>query len=437
MPQPVTQVLARAEQDLASGRFEDALRGFAAVVRAAPAHPRARLRIADTLLNLDEKRRAIDVYRGLAWHFLRSGQPLLGLVAAKMVIALDPAYQDLLDILGELYAAESDRLGDGDLSPVTPLTAQTQVDGFPLEGRAALVDLAARLALDVSAAGAAPAQLPPIPLFSHLSGDALVSVLGSLRLRRYGDGEAIITEGEPGEAFFMLADGQVHVTKRVDGRPALLAELAEGAVFGEMALVSNAPRTATVRAMGEVALLSLSRSDLERHAGELESVTVALRKFTRARFLANLAATSPLFADVPREQRRALLRRFQAKAANPGDILIEEGEPGRGLFLVLRGDYQVTRRDFGPGHVVATLRSGDVFGEISLLRAVPATATVTARASGEVLFLGRDDFGQALAAHPTLLANLQEISTERIRANQASSAAAVGQATTDQHALLV
>ncbi len=416
---PVSTVLSRAEADLAAGRFEDALRGFAALVYAVPGFPRARLRVADALLNLGHKKKAIEVYRALAWHYLRLGQPLLGLVAAKMVIALDPGYQDILEILAELYSADSDRLADTELAPVEVALEGVEVQVFPTSSGDVLADETARLAAATDGGVAYPRKLPPVPLYSHLAKDTFTRVLDSLRLRRFADGETIIAEGSPGDAFFMLADGLVVVTKKVGGASRTLAHLSEGAVFGEMALVSNAPRTATVTARGEVALLSLARADLETQAGELDSLTQALRKFTRGRFLANLAATSALFALLGKDERRALLRRFQAQIVGAGDILIEEGEAGRGLFLVLRGEFDVA---VGAAKV-ATLKSGDVFGEISLLRASPTTATVTARAQGEILFLSRDDFAPALQAHPGMHVALHEMTTKRLVANQAVVAA--------------
>lgn len=419
------EILAQAEIDLIGQHFESALYGYMVVVQSAPSFSRARLRIADTLLSLGQKKRATEVYRSLAWHYLRTGQPLLGLVAAKMVIALEPGTEDILLVLAELYSAESDRIGELDLPPAAVLDPERPAQPPLRVTGEELYQAAVKVATDVSQVSEIPAHLPPIPLFSHLAEEPFIKVLDSLRLRRYTDGEVIIREGEAGDAFFMLADGIVSVTKNVGGEQRTLANLSEGAVFGEMALVSNAPRTATVHARGEVSLLSLARVDLEKHAGELESITGALRKFTRGRFLANLAATSPLFSDLNRDERRSLIKRFQSQVVGPGDILIEEGEQGRGLFLVLRGDFDVTRKGTGGKQRLATLKSGDVFGEISLLREQPTNASVAAKSSGEVLFLARSDFLPAIEQHPTLHATLRELTAERLRANRMVPAGAV------------
>ncbi|MEO1228339.1 MAG: cyclic nucleotide-binding domain-containing protein [Myxococcota bacterium] len=397
-----------AETAFARGEWKTALAGHLAVVRAAPGFAAARFRIADALLNLGHRSEAKAVYRGLAWHHIRGGQPLAGLVATKMLLALDPELDDLLAILAELYSSESDRTGDVDVTP--PVGLPEGAAGEVSEDGRVLLEVAAAEAGNMDGITVVPEVLPPIPLFSHLTEQAFFTVLESLRLRRFANGEAIIREGEVGDAFYMLAEGQVNVTRSVGSQEALLARLGRGAVFGEMALVSRAARQATVRANGDVDVLELDRADLEAHAGQLESVKQALKKFTRGRFLANLAATSPLFQALARPDRRALMGRFRPQRVFPGDILIEEGEAGRGLFLILTGQMGVAAGSSN----LAQLRSGDVFGEISLLHQAPTTATVTAESAGELLFLPREDFGEVLAIYPAVAETLRAMSSERL-----------------------
>lgn len=415
--QPVALVLESAEAAFEAGRWEEALAGFLSVSRAVPRYAPARFRVADALLNLGHRDRAKAVYRGLAWHHIRGGRPLSGLIATKMVLALDPELDDLLVILAELYSSESDRTGDVDAPEPAGMPGPDEepvlAPGIALTGEA-LAEEAARLAADTDAITHQPELLPPIPLFSHLSEEAFVAVLGSLRLRRFADGEALIREGEMGDSFFMLAEGQVAVSRDVGGEDTLLARLSRGAVFGEMALVSRVPRVATVRAVGDVDVLELERAELESHAGQLESVKQALKKFTRGRFLANLAATSPLFEPLSRPDRRGLMGRFRPQRVFPGDIVIEQGAASPGLYLVLSGQMRVVTGAGAEAVDLATLRSGEVFGEISLLHDGPATATVAAESAGEILFLPREDFQPVIETYPAVAVALREMSAERL-----------------------
>ena len=213
MARSLPEVFEAAERAFAEYRWSDALRGYVAVIRAAPGFTRARYRVADALLNLGDVEQAKTVYKSLAWHFIRTGHPLLGLVVCKMVLALDPTYDDLLQILAELYSSESERVADVPLPSPLPLPDGAPAPDVPNLDAPTLLETAARIAADTDGIAEPPPRFPQIPLFSQLSEDAFLRVLASLRLRRYTDGDRIVVEGQPGDSFFMVADGVVRVSR--------------------------------------------------------------------------------------------------------------------------------------------------------------------------------------------------------------------------------
>src|SRR5262249_26229085 len=147
----------------------------------------------------------------------------------------------------------------------------------------------------------------------------------------------------------------------------------------EMALLSAQPRSASVGCTTEVDLLEVGRQSLASLADELGAVAEALHGFTRERLLGNLMATSELFKPFNRMQQRDLLLRFTSHDVSPQTVVINEGEEGRGLFVVLSGELDVSRRaSDGTMVPLGGLKTGDVFGEMSLLRNAKTTATVTA-----------------------------------------------------------
>jgi hypothetical protein len=78
----------------------------------------------------------------------------------------------------------------------------------------------------------------------------------------FAPGEVIFRQGDPGDFVYTIIDGQVEVIRKdLDGEEKVINRLGPGEYFGEMALVSNAPRTATVRAMTPVTALTLARTD--------------------------------------------------------------------------------------------------------------------------------------------------------------------------------
>jgi CRP-like cAMP-binding protein len=138
--------------------------------------------------------------------------------------------------------------------------------------------------------------------------------------------------------------------------------------------------------------------------------------FCRRRLLANLLNTSPIFAPFDREAREDLLRRFQSRVFERGQKLTEEGKETEGLFVILTGEVQVTKRDEETGEpvVLTSLREGDVMGEIGLIRDVPATATVTALRKCAVVMLPGDDFAELISDHEDVRTYLQGLTAERL-----------------------
>ncbi len=412
-------VFTQAEEQLRTGKYQDALANYLRVVRAVPEFWRARFRVADTLLSFKARGESLEIYKALAWHAIKGGFPLSALVAIKMAAALDPKELESIEILAQLYSRSSDRLSAAfephrrvptDRDPVP-----APENWFP----ESLIDAAADEAADTSKMGAFPDKLPAIPLFSFLDEDAFVKVLAGLQLRRYVKGQTLIQEGQPGDSFFILAEGTVEVTRKMGERSVSLARLQPGAVFGEMALISKAPRTATVIASEDCDLLELKRASLEAQAQHLASVTKALKEFTHDRFLANLTATSAVFKPFPKTIRNEIVKKFKDYPTEPGDELIAEGEQGQGLFLIVKGNIEVSKK--GPDGnklVLATLKEGDVFGEISLLQSTPTTATCQALTRGELLFLPKKDFVSTMARHPELKDELSKITAERIQKNK-------------------
>ena len=123
---------------------------------------------------------------------------------------------------------------------------------------------------------------------------------------------------------------------------------------------------------------------------------------------------------------RAELARFGA-----GEKLIEQGQAGDSMFLLVRGQASVTVQRHHETTVVARLMGGDCFGEMSLLTGEKRSATVVAEVDCEVVEIGKAVLGEILQRHPDLLARLSEllahrrIETEGILASAGFSISAV------------
>jgi CRP-like cAMP-binding protein len=110
------------------------------------------------------------------------------------------------------------------------------------------------------------------PLFAPLAPPTLEALAQKLVLVAYAAGATVVREGDPGDRFYLVSVGQLAVS--AGGRDK--ASLSPGDFFGEIALLRNVPRTATVTAVGEVELYALERDDfVSAVTGHPESAAAA------------------------------------------------------------------------------------------------------------------------------------------------------------------
>ena len=105
-----------------------------------------------------------------------------------------------------------------------------------------------------------------------------------------------------------------------------------------------------------------------------------------------LLAHSPLFAGLPRRLLARLGTRFLEKGYHPGEIVFQEGDPGRALFVVVEGTVEITQATAKGEYVLRTLGPGDAFGEIALIDDFPRSATARLATPARLLILYKSDF---------------------------------------------
>ncbi|MEE2657557.1 MAG: Crp/Fnr family transcriptional regulator [Candidatus Latescibacterota bacterium] len=126
--------------------------------------------------------------------------------------------------------------------------------------------------------------LRQVPLFDCL-GDAEIEALWKLTFARTFDhGQLIIMANEPGDSLFIIRSGQVKVSLiHEDGKEFILSLLGEGEVFGELALLDDRPRSASVTAMVKTELVMLKRADFQALLGRVPQIAVSLLEELAAR----------------------------------------------------------------------------------------------------------------------------------------------------------
>lgn len=423
----VSALRRRGGTHFAAEAWEDALAAYAEIVRLDPGDHQARFRAARCLVQLGEQERALTAYHAAAEGLLKKDYLLSAMAACKEALRINPVERRVKDTLRRIHARAEAEVGRTPVPPPLPpepledegdlWSALTDLRGEELVEKAMEV-----LGRPQDEAAVGEAVRPPLPLFAELDREAFVDVVLRMGLADHAPGDVLIEQGAKGDAIYVLTAGGARVVRHdEDGRETELARLPGGTLVGEMALLTDAPRSASVVVDRPSEVFVLSRRDVEELSRDHAAIPTQLVQFCRKRLLANLVNTSPLFAPFDPAARLEILSRFASRVVKPGEVIIREGQAGDGLYVVLTGEVQVSGTDdAGERVVLATLREGDVFGEISLIRDVPATATVSAVRRTAMVVLPADDFAHLVADHAEVREYLSGLTAERIERTSAA-----------------
>ena len=406
-----------------AGDRAGALRWAAALVTAAPESLGAGLLLARLLLDSGRAASARPLAEAVFTRAIARGELPYALAAALLTGELGGDAPALMTAIANAFGAGSARLSTHASAHPPPLLPSELPPHFAALAEHALLDAAdkaAERASRVDDGQSAKAKVPALPLFSALPPAGLARLLACFALRELAAGSVVVEQGQPGTEAFVVVRGLCEARRRVESvagasqPPLALATLGAGAVFGEMALVSEAPRAASVVALEPTLLLVAGRSALEAVAKDEPAIGRALSAFCEQRMLANLVRHSAILSSLPEAQRAALLARLERRSLARGDSLLRQGHESDGLFLLASGQVQVRAHDqAGEALVLAQLGAGDVVGEISLVLRRPATADVVALSPTIALLLRREVFQEVVREHPTLLRDLYELAVKR------------------------
>lgn len=415
---PIDRALAL----LLAGEKEAALRWSAAVVAQEEGPPSALILTCRLLADLGRTEAAIEGFKLGLSKSIDSGNLPLAVAAVADLRVLGADVDSALDDIAAAFCAGSKRLSETPPPPPPlPAFAEFQPLSSFLTGPALLskatqiVHEASRKTQEQRDSLGDPPPVAPLPLFSALEKDALRALIPAFEMITVPAGKEVIVEGEEGAEAYIVARGELEVRRKAqDGEEAVtLARLTNGALFGEMALLSRAPRAGSVVACRPSILLVARRDALEAVAEKRTDVGAELAAHCRRRMVANLVRTSPVLRTVPPDERPALVERFETKTFEKGERLITTGEDPDGLHLVASGEISVVGYEGTEPFVIATLGVGDVAGEVALVLRRKASADVVAVRPTVTLHLPRLDFVDLIREHPAILQSLYMLAVER------------------------
>ncbi len=328
-------------QDLiAKKNFSKAVEVLRAQTQAKPHDRRMRLQLADVYVMAGQERQAIPVLMTLADQEASDGFAAKAIAILKRIEKIEPGRRDVEERMAKMIQDKSRRTQSvAKPANLPPISASGMNFGFEE------IDSSSEIELGVSAPESEPAPSfdagpafdapPPVdflpepavtpapapapaadlvaefddsfavepetaepakmglstPLFDGFSAEELVAVMRGLELVSFEAGDVIVAEGAAGDSMFILTTGRVKAyVKSPKGRSMKVQEFEEGDFFGEIAVLTGKPRTATLTAAVDCECLELNRATLDEITKTHPGVREVLKKFQKDRALSTVQA---------------------------------------------------------------------------------------------------------------------------------------------------
>lgn len=226
-------------------------------------------------------------------------------------------------------------------------------------------------------------------MFMSLEENDLQVVIDAMDQRKVTPKEFVINEGEPGEVLYIVESGEMSCTKIINGTSTFLKNYKAGDVFGELALLYNAPRAATIQTDSESFLWVLDRQTFNH------IVKDASQK--KRQKYETFLQTVPILQNMDHYERSKLADCIKEKKYEDNDQIIKQGDQGDVFFILSDGGAYATL-DANPSQSVKDYKPGDYFGELALLKDEPRAANIYAKGQCKVICLDRKSFKRLLGS---------------------------------------
>lgn len=252
-----------------------------------------------------------------------------------------------------------------------------------------------------------------ILLFKSLDSDQMHQVLDAMFEKVVEAGENIITEGDDGDFFYVIESGQYDILKVIDGEQKHLGSYDAKGSFGELALMYNAPRAATIISTTSGSLWAMDRETFRK----IVVKATAKKRRMYEEFLRNVEVLSVLKEHEVTKVADAI----ETRSFQEGDTIINQGDDPDYFYIVVDGTVDIRRRGDDKNdpsreiHLV-TLERGQFFGELAFLTRKPRAASVYAKGDVKCACLDVQAFERLLGPCKKLLERNMELYEQQLAA---------------------
>ncbi|KAI1900792.1 hypothetical protein AGOR_G00053520 [Albula goreensis] len=238
----------------------------------------------------------------------------------------------------------------------------------------------------------------------HLEQGQILAIVDCMHPTTVAKGCCVIQEGDDGSLVYVLEEGKVEVTK--EGQK--LCTMDPGKVFGELAILYNCTRTATVTALTDIKLWAIDRQGFQT----IMMRTGLIRHSQYMEFLRSV----PSFQTLPEDVLSKVADVLEETHYSDGDYIIRQGATGDTFFIISEGQVNVTKQKSAGEEPVflSTLSKGNWFGEQALKGEDVRTANVIAVGDVTCLVVDRETFKQ-------LIGGLEDVSKKVYESDEAKA----------------
>jgi len=233
-------------------------------------------------------------------------------------------------------------------------------------------------------------------LFANYDEAQMVELVEHMKLVDVAQFEVLIQQGDEGNAFYIIDEGIFGVS--VDETQ--VAVLERGMCVGELAMIYNAPRRATVEAYEAGKVWSLHRVTFRKVLMQ-HNQNESTRNIG---FLKQVSLLCPLLTS----ELELLDQALDTSEFKKGHVIFNQGDEGDKFYIIKTG-VVIGVKESAEGKEEFQLKSGDFFGERALLKNVTRAATITCQTAVTLLSLSRYDFGVILGPLEDIMSRQQEV----------------------------
>ncbi len=360
-----------------------------------------------------EKESAVQEFAKVALYYADQNQTMKAMAAAQLIVRIDPDNEEILDRLSELYflrgAVPDEQLEDYEesIDQIEALQHEKQQSTLIFQEEQQEHEI------DVTSA------LKQSSLFAKLSVSELRGIQGYSTLRTLAVNEPLFSSGNERRALFVILQGSVQIFGKDKKQHKIhLATLKRGTLFGEFALFGKIDRKLAVIAEQATQILEIPREIVLKLAKTRPQLTQSLKDLFKQRILESALARVPLFSQMQPEARKEIVAHFKVLRAKQGATIVREGEPGDSMYFIASGKVGVYTSLMEAAEnseesvkeeqlLLASLKSGDFFGEQALVTDETRSATVVALSNTNLLRLSKDALDNVISEHPWIESVLQ------------------------------